>query len=316
MENGDKNVSRWVTERMARLEPSAGWQPDAEAGLARLRTADRNMRVRRRWGLTAAAGMVLAGSLFVIPGCQAATCKAQSANLAQRLWKSVFDGEDAGRAPARVPVQRSAGSQADAQRDPPVAVVQPPRRQASPSVPASAPLPNFKLTGSPTARILCEIYTDYECSSCARFYSDLVPQLRADYVATGKVKMLHRDYPLSQHKYAHLAARYANAAGIAGQYDVAVQQIFQTQTSWALTGDIESQLAQVLPADVMAKVRALVQSDQHLDDSIEADLAQGRADHLNRTPTIVLVAGGERRLLPFLDYNQLKAALDEVLQRR
>ena len=91
MENGEKNMDRWVNEHLAQLEPAAGWTPDAERGLARVPVVDRVMRARRRrWGMTMAAGIALAGSLFVIPGCQAATCKVQSDNLAERLWKSVF----------------------------------------------------------------------------------------------------------------------------------------------------------------------------------------------------------------------------------
>jgi len=94
MEN-DENLNRWVSGRLASLDPEAGWRPDAAIGLGRLRCRQRAVR-RRRWGLSMAVILALASSMFVIPGCQAATCKQHSDNLAERLWKSVFAASPAG----------------------------------------------------------------------------------------------------------------------------------------------------------------------------------------------------------------------------
>src|SRR5262249_49950560 len=107
------------------------------------------------------------------------------------------------------------------------------------------------------------------------------------------------------------AARYANAAGVAGQYEVAVAQLFRTQSSWGLSSDIDAQLSQVLPPDVMTKVRNLIHSDLHLDDSVMADLTQGHADQIARTPSVVIVKNGERHILQTVDYATLKASLDQ-----
>src|SRR5215472_3145924 len=74
-------------------------------------------------------------------------------------------------------------------------------------------VPKYKVEGSPTAPVTLEIFSDYECPACAHFYTAVFPQFAADFVKTGKVRIVHRDFPLSQHPYARLAARYANAAG-------------------------------------------------------------------------------------------------------
>jgi protein-disulfide isomerase len=180
--------------------------------------------------------------------------------------------------------------------------------------PTAAPPANFKRSGSPSAKVTCEIYTDYECPACARLYLEVVPQLNADYVATGKVALLHRDFPLDRHPHARMAARYANAAGTLGQYDTAVLQLFRTQMSWGLTGDLDGRLAEVLDAAAMAKVRDLVHADPDLDSSVAADLERGRADGIMHTPSIVVVSNGERRVLPSPDYAALKSVLDEFLR--
>ena len=52
--------------------------------------------------------------------------------------------------------------------------------------------------------------------SCAAAFASSVPQLVNEYVKTGKVRLIHRDFPLPQHQYSKLAARYVNTAGKLG----------------------------------------------------------------------------------------------------
>src|SRR6202012_5794730 len=103
-------------------------------------------------------------------------------------------------------------------------------------LPAAAAAPtavgNYKVIGSPTAPLTLEIYSDYECPFCAVFYNTVYPQLVAGFVDTGKVRIIHRDFPLPQHPYAKIAARYANAAGENGPYRQAVAPLFTTQGGW------------------------------------------------------------------------------------
>ncbi len=172
---------------------------------------------------------------------------------------------------------------------------------AAPKV-AAATVTNYKEAGSPSATVSIEAYTDYECPHCARFFKEFMPQFTKDYVQTGKVKFVHRDFPLPQHPHAQLAARYANAAGMVGYYDVAVNQIFATQNTWSVnapdgkgTGDIDAEVAKVVPAAAMQKIRDLVKSDIHLDDSIKGDVTMGQyMDHIPSTPTVVVVSKGKR----------------------
>ena len=179
---------------------------------------------------------------------------------------------------------------------------------------ASIPAKNFKESGSPTAPITIEIYTDYECPACQNLYLTVLPSLNADFVATGKVHLVHRDYPLMMHQFSKLATRYANAAGQIGKYDVVANQIFVSQQEWAQNGNVDAAVAKVLsPAD-MEKVRAMVKTDSHLDDSVTRDVAMGNQDHLSQTPTIVIVAKGKRDVIAgAMPYTILKQYLNQKL---
>jgi protein-disulfide isomerase len=271
------NVNQWVDDRLATLGDGNDWQPEASLALARLRDLDRQAKVKRRWAWATAAAACLGLLLFVEPHA-CANPLGCTQDAAVRKGKAT-------------PVP-----QTDAARQ---YVVQ-----------------NYKASGAADAPIAVEIYSDYECPSCAAFFHDTMPLLVAEYVKTGKVKLLHRDYPLQQHPYAKIAARYANAAGQAGQYDLAVGQIFQTQDLWSVSGDIEAQLVQVLPPAVMRKVRDMVEHDPRLDDTVVADQAMGARDRLQATPTVVVVSKGNRQTIsPIPTYKLLKSYLDDLLAR-
>jgi protein-disulfide isomerase len=176
---------------------------------------------------------------------------------------------------------------------------------------------NFKESGSPTAPVTVEIYTDYECPACRDLYMNILPSLSADFVATGKVRLLHRDYRLPQHQFSKTATRYANAAGAIGKYEVVANQLFVTQPEWSQSGNVDGDVAKVLsPAD-MEKVRAMVKGDSHLDDSVTQDEALANSqDHLSQTPTIVIVAKGKREVIGGVPpYPVLKQFLNQKINQ-
>lgn len=170
-----------------------------------------------------------------------------------------------------------------------------------PAATKAAAKKNFKESGNFMAAVVVEAYTDYECPHCALFYKNFMPQFTADYIQTGKIKFVHRDFPLSMHPHAQLAARYANAAGELGYYDVVVKQIFDTQDDWGIggknTGNLDGAIAKVVPAADMQKIREMVKSDTKLDAGVQSDVNMAmNVDHVPSTPTLVFVSKGKREL--------------------
>ncbi len=175
---------------------------------------------------------------------------------------------------------------------------------------------NFKESGSPTAPITLELYTDYQCPSCRSFYLEVLPSVLSQYVATGKVRLVHRDYPLPQHQYSRVATKYANAAGQLGDYDLVAGQLFKTQQEWEQNGNVDGEVTKVVPPGDMQKIRDLVKNDAHLDDSVVADQAMASRDGLNQTPTLVVVKNGKRQKIDgMVPFNILKSYLDGLLAK-
>jgi protein-disulfide isomerase len=128
--------------------------------------------------------------------------------------------------------------------------------------------------------------------------------------------VVHRDFPLPQHPFAKLAARYANAAGVMGHYDEVVSRLFASQPEWAANGNIDAAVAHVLPPETMRKVRALVESDPSLDATVADDLSMVARDHINQTPTIMFVYKGSRRkVVGAPSFDLLRSYLAEILAK-
>ena len=56
-------------------------------------------------------------------------------------------------------------------------------------------------------------FTDYECPFCKKFYKNALPKLKKQYIDTGKLRLVVRDFPLPFHKNARPAANAAHCAG-------------------------------------------------------------------------------------------------------
>jgi protein-disulfide isomerase len=290
MENNEK----WVQDRLSSLEPPAAWKPDEAAALRKIQVRDQAYRKHRtQWLWSGMAAAIVCLAIFLTPArCAFGVCRTTN-----------------GAAPAAVTEPEPQPASAA----PPAGVAAAPAPPPQSSVPVP---PSYKETGNANAPIVCELFTDYQCPHCATVFDQVVPMLRAEYVLPGKVRFVHRDYPLSMHAYARLAARYANAAGTLGQYELVVNQIFRTQPVWSQSGDVDALVAQVLDPATMEKVRDLVRSDGHLDDTVTADTALAQRDGLNQTPTLVVTHNGKRQVLaPVPPYSLLKSYLDELLTK-
>jgi len=88
--------------------------------------------------------------------------------------------------------------------------------------------------GDPNAPVTIVEFSDFQCPFCQRFHQTTLPLILENYVDTGKVKFVYRDYPIvSLHPNGAiptaLAAECADEQGMFWQYH---DKIFQTQKNW------------------------------------------------------------------------------------
>lgn len=84
--------------------------------------------------------------------------------------------------------------------------------------------------GDATAKVTIIEFGDYQCPSCRMFWRDVEPRLKKDYIDTGKVKIVFRDFPIVQlHPEAAVAANAAQCAADQGKYWQMHDKIFREQ---------------------------------------------------------------------------------------
>lgn len=188
------------------------------------------------------------------------------------------------------------------------------------------PVPT-KTYGSKNAPITLEVFGDYECPSCGAFYETTLRQMINDYVASGKVYIVHRDFPLQMHKYGYEAARWANAAAAMGKFPEAEAALYDNQNYWAESGNIEKYMSAALgPADMkridklMTGCEATVAPGSHTcpwDAYIEQDRALGNQIPVQATPTFIIYHKGQK--FPagqgVVSYTVLKQFFDQLLKQ-
>lgn len=178
---------------------------------------------------------------------------------------------------------------------------------------ATAPVKTY---GSSSAPITMEVFSDYQCPSCRSLFEQTLRPMIADYVAAGKVYLIHRDFPLPMHKYGYEAARWANAGARVGQFQNVEAALYDNQAAWSTDGNIEKFVASAMPAGDFKRVQKLMEGCTEptsasneaghflnvaqashgcsLDSYIEQDRALGMKIPVQSTPTYVITYKGQR----------------------
>lgn len=118
--------------------------------------------------------------------------------------------------------------------------VVPPRAQGVDLAELAKPGPlGDKIQGSETAPVTIIEYASLTCPHCAHFYSTVYPSLKKNYIDTGKVRFIFREFPRDPVDVgAFMLARCAPA----DKYFPLIDVLFAQQQNWAFTRDAVKQL--------------------------------------------------------------------------
>jgi protein-disulfide isomerase len=170
-----------------------------------------------------------------------------------------------------------------------------------------------KSLGSPAAPIVMEVFASFDCPHCRELHEVTMPLVMRDFVNSGKVYLVNREFPLSGqgHPYAREAAIYAVAAGRIGKYTQVAEALFRNQATWAMNGRVWDAVAGVMTPAEQKKVQALA-SDPGVMAEVQAEYDEGIALGVNSTPTVFVTQGSKRYPIPGqqLNYGFLKSMLD------
>lgn len=199
----------------------------------------------------------------------------------------------------------------------------------------SEPVKTYGTKGAP---ITLELFTDYECPICRSFYENTLRSLINDYVAAGKVYIIHHDFPLSMHPYSGQAARWADAAATVGEFGSAEGALYDNQDKWTANGNIAAFIAQAMPRSDFEKVAAIMKDcttpapqvtmsnvdplaksgrSCPVDPYIAKDIELGYKDNVNATPTYIVYHNGQKiaQASSYVSWAIFRQFLDSILSQ-
>ncbi|MEM9585050.1 MAG: DsbA family protein [Pseudomonadota bacterium] len=164
--------------------------------------------------------------------------------------------------------------------------------------------------GDENAPITFIEYASFTCPHCQRFHKDVFPQLKADYIDTGKVKFIYREvYFDGPGLWAGMMARCGGEARYFGLVDL----IYENQSTWT----------QGAPAQIAGNLKKMGKLAGMTDEQLDACLQDGEmaramtavfqqnkeADGVRATPSFVI----DGELQSNMSYDELKRLLDAKL---
>ncbi|MEE8332236.1 MAG: DsbA family protein [Alphaproteobacteria bacterium] len=164
--------------------------------------------------------------------------------------------------------------------------------------------------GKQSAPITIVEYASKTCPHCANFHSNVLPTIKKEYIDTGKVRLVYRDFPLDQ-----LALRAAMVARCTtkDRYFGFVSTIFATQNKWARDSNPIAALARIalLGGMSQADFDACMKNQKVADAILNLRLEGDKTYHVTSTPTIII--GGEK-YDGGLTVDQMRAVLNKQLK--
>lgn len=152
-----------------------------------------------------------------------------------------------------------------------------------PSATATPPA-EFNVLGREDAPVSIIEFTDLQCPYCARFATQTFPEIRRNYIDTGKVRFAARDLPLPFHAFAVPAAVAARCAGEQGKFWEFREALFAVQSRLGTAPYDE--LARRFGMDV-GRFDAC-RRDGRQEANVRADLALAQSQGIRSTPSFVI----------------------------
>ena len=169
------------------------------------------------------------------------------------------------------------------------------------------------IMGSDKAPVTVIEYASATCPHCAHFQETTFPELKKQYIDTGKVKYIFREFPLD-----NLAAAAFMLARCAGKDDHAkyfalVDTLFRQQATWAVEKPVPPLLAIAKQAGFTEQTFDACLANQQILDGIEKVRSRAvSAFKVNSTPTFFI--NGEMHT-GSMTIDEMAKAIDPYLKK-
>jgi protein-disulfide isomerase len=166
--------------------------------------------------------------------------------------------------------------------------------------------------GPDDAPVQILVFSDYQCPGCAHWATQVEPMVKAEFVATGKVRLTYYDFPLGGNfKYSFAASRAARCAGDQGRFWEYHDALMAQQQQWSYASSMPTSYFIDLAARLGVEQRqfeSCLRSDAHAE-VVTANRVLGETLGVSGTPTVFL---NGRQVSQWQDYGSVRAAIQEA----
>ena len=156
----------------------------------------------------------------------------------------------------------------------------------------SAQSATMRSVGPVTAAVRIDLFSDFECPACKALHEQTIKRVKEEFALKGRIRLVHHDFPLPQHKHARQAAILAAAADRLGKFDAVADALFRQQETWSKSGNVEAVVDSVLTPEERGKLREIAK-DPAIVANIERDVQHGQRMKVSSTPTMIITHDGK-----------------------
>lgn len=188
----------------------------------------------------------------------------------------------------------------------------PPNQVPSPGAKIKVENGHLPALGKKDAKVTVIEFADFQCPFCERFFKDTKTNLVKDYVDTGKVKFIFRQYAFlgQESTWAAQASECANEQGKFWEYHDYLFNNQGAENSGAFSADNLKKFARSLGLEE-EKFNSCLDSQKYMD-KIRQDYSLAQSRGVNSTPTNFI---DELKLEGFLDYVGYENAIENKLNK-
>jgi protein-disulfide isomerase len=173
--------------------------------------------------------------------------------------------------------------------------------------------------GKQDAAVAVVEFADFQCPFCKRHFDDSFTQIKQEYVDSGKIKYVYKNYPLEMHPNAQPAANAAECANEQGKFWEYHDKLFATQTEWegqesANATATFKQYAADLGLNA-AQFNSCLDSDKY-QSQIDKETQEGSSYGVSGTPAFFIGndKAGYTPVQGAKPYTTFKQAIDQAIQ--
>ncbi len=167
-------------------------------------------------------------------------------------------------------------------------------------------------------------FSDFQCPFCRSFFFGTLPQIKKEYIDTGKLKFVYRDFPLSFHPGSKPAALAAECSKEQGRFWELHDKIFseqqkQGQGTVQFTVEDLKKWALQIGLDT-SQFNQCLDSEKYKNE-VEKDMADGQSAGVSGTPTFFIGKSNNNGIIDGTairgarPFEAFKTAIDEELKK-